>query len=65
MKIPFLNCPKFFFFQSLYLGPINRYATAAQKKIFQKPFLDGKKVGCFALSEPGVLIELFERILHS
>lgn len=38
---------------SLYLGPINRHATPAQKEIFQQPFLDGKKVGCFALSEPG------------
>ncbi|XP_067684167.1 short-chain specific acyl-CoA dehydrogenase, mitochondrial-like isoform X1 [Haliotis asinina] len=38
---------------SLYLGPIEKYATQAQKDQFMSPFLSGKKVGCFALSEPG------------
>jgi len=38
---------------SLYLGPIMKNATAAQKEKFVTPFLDGQKVGCFALSEPG------------
>lgn len=38
---------------SLYLGPIQKYATAKQKEQFLKPFLNGDKVGCFALSEPG------------
>jgi len=39
--------------QSLYLGPIQKYATPAQKEKFLKPFLNGDRVGCFALSEPG------------
>ncbi|KAK7490645.1 hypothetical protein BaRGS_00018062, partial [Batillaria attramentaria] len=38
---------------TLYLGPVQKYATAAQKEQFQKPFLNGDRVGCFALSEPG------------
>lgn len=38
---------------SLYLGPIMKNGTAAQKEKFVKPFLDGSQVGCFALSEPG------------
>jgi len=38
---------------SLYLGPINKFATPAQKEEFQQPFLYGERVGCFALSEPG------------
>ena len=40
--------------QSLYLGPIQKYATEAQKEKFLKPFLNGDRVGCFALSEPGL-----------
>lgn len=38
---------------SLYLGPVNKFATPEQKEIFQQPFLHGEHVGCFALSEPG------------
>lgn len=38
---------------SLYLGPINKWATPAQKEVFQEPYLHGDRVGCFALSEPG------------
>ncbi|XP_059147778.1 short-chain specific acyl-CoA dehydrogenase, mitochondrial-like [Physella acuta] len=38
---------------SLYLGPILKYATPKQKESFLKPFLNGDKIGCFALSEPG------------
>ncbi|XP_064615183.1 short-chain specific acyl-CoA dehydrogenase, mitochondrial-like [Liolophura sinensis] len=38
---------------SLYLGPILNYATKEQKAKYLTPFLDGTKVGCFALSEPG------------
>ena len=38
---------------SLYLGPVNKWATSEQKEIFQQPFLHGQHVGCFALSEPG------------
>ena len=29
------------------------FADDAQKEKFVKPFLDGSRVGCFALSEPG------------
>uniref|UniRef100_A0A1B6DC32 Short-chain specific acyl-CoA dehydrogenase, mitochondrial n=1 Tax=Clastoptera arizonana TaxID=38151 RepID=A0A1B6DC32_9HEMI len=38
---------------SLYLGPIAKFGTKAQKEKFIQPFTDGSKVGCFALSEPG------------
>ncbi|XP_033747792.1 short-chain specific acyl-CoA dehydrogenase, mitochondrial-like [Pecten maximus] len=38
---------------SLYLGPVNKFATPAQKEKFVHPFLSGDRVGCFALSEPG------------
>lgn len=41
-------------FQSLYLGPILKHATKEQKEKYLSPFLDGTKVGCFALSEPGM-----------
>jgi len=38
---------------SLYCDPVSKYATAAQKKVWLEPFASGKKLGCFALSEPG------------
>lgn len=38
---------------SLYCGPVNKYANAAQKKLWLEPYASGKKLGCFALSEPG------------
>ncbi|KAJ8982574.1 hypothetical protein NQ317_005045 [Molorchus minor] len=38
---------------SLYLGPIHKWGTPEQKEKFIRPFTDGDKVGCFALSEPG------------
>ena len=43
----------YLFSQSLYLGPLKSFATPAQKEKFMKPFLDGDRVGCFGLSEPG------------
>ena len=30
------------------------YGNAEQKEKFLKPFLNGDRVGCFALSEPGI-----------
>jgi len=38
---------------SLYLGPLKNWATEQQRELYLKPFLDGKKIGCFGLSEPG------------
>ncbi|XP_069683427.1 short-chain specific acyl-CoA dehydrogenase, mitochondrial [Periplaneta americana] len=38
---------------SLYLGPILKFGTDKQKEQFIKPFTEGERVGCFALSEPG------------
>ncbi|KNC81807.1 short-chain specific acyl-CoA dehydrogenase, mitochondrial [Sphaeroforma arctica JP610] len=38
---------------SLYLSPIMKYGTQKQKEEFVTPFIDGEKVGCFGLSEPG------------
>ncbi|XP_071448455.1 short-chain specific acyl-CoA dehydrogenase, mitochondrial [Hetaerina americana] len=38
---------------SLYLGPIQKFGTKEQKEKFVRPFTNGDRVGCFALSEPG------------
>lgn len=38
---------------SLYLGPIMNFGNELQKEIYVRPFTDGSRVGCFALSEPG------------
>lgn len=38
---------------SLYCGPVQKYATPEQKETWLKPFASGEKLGCFALSEPG------------
>lgn len=38
---------------SLYLGPIMDFGTDQQKQDFVRPFTNGQRVGCFALSEPG------------
>lgn len=38
---------------SLYLGPILKFGNDQQKDEFIRPFTDGTKIGCFALSEPG------------
>ncbi|MBM4279720.1 MAG: acyl-CoA dehydrogenase [Deltaproteobacteria bacterium] len=34
-------------------APLARFGTAAQKQRWLKPIIDGDKVGCFALTEPG------------
>nr|XP_006811132.1 PREDICTED: short-chain specific acyl-CoA dehydrogenase, mitochondrial-like isoform X2 [Saccoglossus kowalevskii] len=38
---------------SLYLGPLLYYGTEAQKEKYVTPFVNGDRVGCFGLSEPG------------
>lgn len=38
---------------SLYLGPIDKFGSNKQKEKYISTFLNGDKVGCFALSEPG------------
>uniref|UniRef100_A0A8J8YER5 Short-chain specific acyl-CoA dehydrogenase, mitochondrial n=1 Tax=Callithrix jacchus TaxID=9483 RepID=A0A8J8YER5_CALJA len=38
---------------SLYLGPILKFASKEQKQKWVTPFTSGDKIGCFALSEPG------------
>lgn len=38
---------------SLYLGPLQTFGNEEQKQKYITPYTDGKKVGCFALSEPG------------
>ena len=38
---------------SLVCDPILRYGTDAQKEQWLKPLAQGKKLGCYALSEPG------------
>lgn len=38
---------------SLYLGGIQKFGNAEQKKKYLLPFTKGDKIGCFALSEPG------------
>uniref|UniRef100_A0A5F4VYA1 Short-chain specific acyl-CoA dehydrogenase, mitochondrial n=1 Tax=Callithrix jacchus TaxID=9483 RepID=A0A5F4VYA1_CALJA len=37
---------------SLYLGPILKFASKEQKQKWVTPFTSGDKIGCFALSEP-------------
>lgn len=39
---------------SLYLGPLLKYGNDQQKKDWVQPFSAGDKIGCFALSEPGM-----------
>ncbi len=38
---------------SLYCGPISRFATDEQKKKYLTPFATGQKLGAYCLSEPG------------
>ncbi|XP_033118920.1 short-chain specific acyl-CoA dehydrogenase, mitochondrial-like isoform X2 [Anneissia japonica] len=38
---------------SLYLAPIMTYGNEEQKQKYVTPFVDGSRVGCFGLSEPG------------
>ncbi|KAJ8044253.1 Short-chain specific acyl-CoA dehydrogenase, mitochondrial [Holothuria leucospilota] len=38
---------------SLYLSPVVSFGSKEQIEEFGTPFVDGRKVGCFALSEPG------------
>ncbi|CAG0917854.1 unnamed protein product [Notodromas monacha] len=38
---------------SLYLGPLYKFCTDEQWERYGLPFLNGDKIGCFALSEPG------------
>ncbi len=38
---------------SLACGPVNKWGNDAQKKKWLEPMASGKKIGCFALSEPG------------
>jgi len=38
---------------SLYLGPLKHFASEELKEVYVKQFLNGDKIGCFALSEPG------------
>jgi len=38
---------------SLYCEPVMKFGTQKQKEEFLTPFAQGKKLGCFALSEPG------------
>lgn len=38
---------------SLYLGPLKKFASPEQVDKWVRPFASGQKIGCFALSEPG------------
>ncbi|MEW5850822.1 MAG: acyl-CoA dehydrogenase [Myxococcota bacterium] len=38
---------------SLYCDPLLKFGTKEQKERWLRPFATGKKLGCFALSEPG------------
>lgn len=38
---------------SLYLGPLDKFGNEKQKDKYIRPFTNGERVGCFALSEPG------------
>lgn len=38
---------------SLYCGGVNQFATEEQKQRLLRPCIDGSKIGCFGLTEPG------------
>jgi len=38
---------------SLYIGPVKYFGTEAQKEKYLTPYVDGRRVGAFCLSEPG------------
>lgn len=38
---------------TLYSGPLHKFASNKLKEQFLPPFMTGERVGCFALSEPG------------
>ncbi|GFQ87587.1 short-chain specific acyl-CoA dehydrogenase, mitochondrial [Trichonephila clavata] len=38
---------------SLYLGGLQKFANTSLKEKYLKPFVNGDRIGCFALSEPG------------
>lgn len=38
---------------SLYIGPLLKFGNDKQKEEYLRPFTNGRKIGCFALSEPG------------
>ena len=38
---------------SLFCDPVQKFASPELKKLFLGPYASGKKLGCFALSEPG------------
>ncbi|XP_063219876.1 short-chain specific acyl-CoA dehydrogenase, mitochondrial-like isoform X2 [Bacillus rossius redtenbacheri] len=38
---------------ALYVNVLEKFGTKQQKEIFLPGYLDGSKIGCFALSEPG------------
>lgn len=40
---------------SLYSGPIEMFGSEKQKQEWITPFTNGDHVGCFALSEPGMM----------
>ena len=44
---------------SLYMAPILKYGTDAQKRQWIEPFVDGTQIGCFCLSEPGNVVTLY------
>ena len=51
---------------SLYLGPLLKYGNDKQKTDWVQPFAGGYKIGCFALSEPGMhLTEKKTACVHS
>jgi butyryl-CoA dehydrogenase len=35
------------------MGPILKYGTEEQKQNYLQPFVNGDRIGCFGLSEPG------------
>lgn len=42
----------------LYINAINEYGTDNQKEKFLKPLTKGE-IGCFCLSEPGIMMDIF------
>lgn len=48
---------------NMYMNAVNNFGNDEQKEEFLRPFTDGKNIGSFSLSEPGIYAFDGQRIL--
>lgn len=41
---------------NMYMNAVNNYGNDKQKEEFIRPFTNGKNIGSFSLSEPGIYV---------